>query len=269
MTAVAADRSAHRPLVAYAMLFFAVGQLVSPIFTAQLGGSFTTSNRSGEPPLTPAGWTFSIWFVIELVSVAFAVFAVRRRTRTDTDLIDRLALPLLVVFAGFSGWLLAAELEPVWTTLVIIVVMFVALVAALRTTMAERRRIASWPAAGRVLLWWTIGLYTGWISIAVWLNLTTAFAGSGAPITGTLGIGAQIATLAGALGTAVLILVKTGGLLSYAAAVSWGLIGAIAGTVDADQPALTLAASIGLVIVVLTTMVARRRNDSGFAERLA
>lgn len=245
-------------VLAYAMLFFAVGQLISPVFNALFGGSFTTADRTGEPPLTPAGYTFSIWFVIEVVSVAYAVFAVRRRARADSDLIDRLAGPLLVVFAGFSLWLVAAELEPVWSTLVVIVIMFVALLLAVRIALAERSRVSGWSRVGRTLLWGTLGLYTGWISVATWLNLTTAFAGSGAPVTGTVGILAQVATLAGALGTAVIILRWTSGLLPYALAVGWGLVGAIVGTLGAGEPALTTAAAIGLVIVAVATAVFRR-----------
>lgn len=255
--------------VTVAMLFFAVGQLISPVFNAFLGGSFTTANRGGEPPLTPAGYTFSIWLLIEVVSVGYAIFAVRHRRTADADLIDRLAAPLLVVFAGFSVWLVAAEVEPVWSTLIVIVIMFVALARALRIALAQRTRIAAWPRLGTALLWWTLGLYAGWISVAMWLNLTTAFAGAGAPISGTLGIGGQIAALAGALGTAVIVLAWTGGLLSYAAAVCWGLIGAVIGTVDAGQPTLTIAAAVGLVIVVAATAVFRRRSAIAFAERLA
>lgn len=269
MTVTSAERTTGRAVIPYAMLFFAVGQFISPIFNALLGGEFTSANRSGEPPLTPAGYTFSIWGLIELVSLGLAIFLVLRRKRTDADLVERLATPLLVVFIGFSAWILAAELEPVWSTLVIIVVMFAALVWALRIALTARSRIAGWPTLGRGLLWWTLGLYTGWLSVAMWLNLTTAFAGSGAPITGTLGIGAQVATLAGALGTVLVILTWTGGLLSYAAAVCWGLVGAIVGTADAGQPVLTVAVVIGLVIVVAATAVTRRRSRSSLSERLA
>lgn len=256
----AAQRTSGGAAIAYAMLFFAVGQLISPVFNAVLGGSFTTANRNGEPPLTPAGYTFSIWFVIELLSVAYAIFAVRRRSRADADLIDRLALPLLVVFAGFSIWLVAAEVEPVWSTLIVIVIMFVALLRALQIALAERHRIATWPRVGSVLLWWTLGLYAGWISVAMGLNLTTAFAGSGAPVTGALGLAAQVATLAGALGTALVILRWTGGLLPYAVAVCWGLIGAIVGTLGAGQPVLVIAAVIGLIMVAVATAVFRRQT---------
>ena len=268
MTTATQERTGTKAVIA-AMLFFAIGQFISPIFSALLGGAFTTPNRSGEPPLTPAGYTFSIWGLIEVVSVALAIFLVLRRKRSDADLIDRLAVPLLVVFAGFSVWIVAAEVEPVWSTLVVIVIMFVALVRALRIALAERSRIATWPRLGRALLWWTLGLYTGWLSVAMWLNLTTAFAGSGAPITGAVGIVAQIAALAGALGTVLVILTWTGGLLPYAAAVCWGLVGAIVGTVGAGQPALTVAVVIGLVIVLAATVITRRRSQSSFAERLA
>ncbi len=180
MTTATQERTGTQPLI-LAMLFFAFGQFVSPVFSALFGGSFTTSDRAGEPPLTPAGWTFSIWGLIEVVSVGLAIFLALRRKRTDADLIDRLAKPLLVVFIGFSAWILAAELEPVWSTLVIIVIMLAALLQTMRIVLAERSRIASWPWLGRALLWWTVGLYTGWLSVATWLNLTTAFAGSGAP----------------------------------------------------------------------------------------
>lgn len=265
----AEQHTSRATAVTYAMLFFAVGQLVSPVFNAVFGGSFTTANRNGEPPLTPAGYTFSIWLVIEVLSVAYAIFAVRRRSHADADLIDRLALPLLVVFAGFSIWLLAAELEPVWSTLVVIVIMFVALIRALGIALAERDRIAAWPRVGSVLLWWTLGLYAGWISVAMWLNLTTAFAGSGAPIAGPLGLAAQVATLAGALGTAVIILRWTSGLLPYAVAVGWGLIGAIVGTASAGQPVLTIAAGLGLLLVVAATWLFGRQRWASARGRAA
>jgi hypothetical protein len=252
-----------------AMLVLAVGQLISPVFSALLGGSFTTANRDGEPPLTPAGYTFSIWGLIELVSLGWAIFAVRWRREGNAVLIDRLAVPLLVVFAGFSVWLVAAEVEPVWSTLVVIVVMFVALLAAMRVALAERAVIASWPRLGRALLWWTLGLYTGWISVAVWLNLTTAFAGSGAPITGTVGVVAQVATLAGALGTALLVLRWTDALLPYAAVVCWGLVGAVLGTAQASQPTLTAATVVGLVIVIAASIAIRLRSRVDFSERMA
>jgi hypothetical protein len=88
-----------------------------------------------------------------------------------------------------------------------------------------------------VRLWGTLGLYTGWSSVAVWLNLTTALIGSGAaPITTLAAILCQAAILAGAVGTAVAITWFTRGLLSYVSAVAWALSGVIVSTVQEGCP---------------------------------
>lgn len=245
------------------LLIFAVGQLISPVFTQVFGGSFTTSDRTGEPPITPAGYTFSIWGLIELLSLAYAIWALWWRKRSDPGLVDRLAVPLAVVFAGFSVWLVAAELEPNWATLAVFVVMIIGLLRAMSIALAERDVIAAWPRLGRALLWGTLGFYTGWSSIAIWLNLTTGLAGSGVPLTGPAAFVGQLAILAGATATAAAILRWTSGLLPYAAAVIWALVGATVGAAAAGEPGLAIAAVVGLGVVVVVTIgeqVLRRRG---------
>ena len=181
MTTTATSRPLRGSVASSSVLLvvFAVGQLISPIFSGLFGGAFTTADRAGEPPITPAGYTFAIWGVIELLSLGYAIWALWWRKRSDPTLLDRLAVPLAVVFAGFSAWLVAAELEPNWATLAVFVVMILGLLRALSVALTERNAIAAWPRLGRWLLWGTLGLYTGWSSIAIWLNLTTGLAGSG------------------------------------------------------------------------------------------
>jgi hypothetical protein len=58
----------------------------------------------------------------------------------------------------------------------------------------------------------TLGLYTGWTSIAIWLNLATRMAGSGAPLTGTACTLGQLAILLGATATAAVLVCYTDGL---------------------------------------------------------
>jgi hypothetical protein len=192
-------RSKTEASVASVMLVvLAVGQVVSGALSGLFGGAFTTADRPGEPPIVPAGYTFSIWGLIEAFSVAFAIwafFARRTNSGADRELIDRLTRPMLVVFAGFSVWLAAAELEPTWSTLAVFVIMFLALLRALSELRRGQARLADWSRLGRVLTYGTAGVYAGWSSIAIWLNVTTALAGSGAPITGAAGILGQFAIL--------------------------------------------------------------------------
>ncbi|WP_092627086.1 hypothetical protein [Actinopolyspora mzabensis] len=82
------------------------------------------------------------------LSVAWTVWALPTAV-PDLALRDRLAAPLAVVFAGFSVWLVAAELEPSWSTLVVFVNMVAALLRALGIALEHQAVIAGWPWLGR------------------------------------------------------------------------------------------------------------------------
>ena len=236
----------------------AIGQVVSSVLVSAFGGAFTTADRAGEPLIVPPGGTFTVWSVIIALSVGYAIWADSER-RPDAELRARLTLPLLVTCVGFSVWLVAAELEPNWTTLVIFLIMLGGLLRALAYACEYRAAIRSWSLLGRVLLWGTLGLYTGWSSVAVWLNFTTALVGSGAPITTPAAVLGQAAILIGAVGTAVGIIWYTQGLLSYVVTVAWALTGVIVSTVQEGYLLLTAAAGLGLAIVLATAALVRRR----------
>ncbi|MCG8927788.1 hypothetical protein [Lentzea sp. CC55] len=134
------------------LVVLAVGQVVSPVLVTALGGGeFTTSDRAGEPAIVPAGYAFSIWGLVEALCLAYAVWALVTRT-PGQEVRDRLARPLSVVFAGFMLWLVAAEVEPVWSTVAVFAVMVVALLEALSTAVRHATDIARWHRAPRVLL---------------------------------------------------------------------------------------------------------------------
>jgi hypothetical protein len=165
------------------------------------------------------------------------------------------------VFAGFTLWLLAVTfVDPDRLTLVIFLGMFAGLLVALRTAPAERTTTAGWSPLGRGLLWGGLGAYTGWTSVAVWANLTTALAGSGAPVTGTAALLGRLAVLAGATATTGAIVVWAGGLLPYAATVVWAFVGITVGAATAGEPVLAGAAVVGLVVVAGLTAVLRLRG---------
>jgi hypothetical protein len=239
------------------LLALAVLQVAVPFLPAVQNNSFMQPDRPGEPAIVPAGYTFAVWGVIEALSVGWALWSVLR----PTPLTERIAGPLSVVFAGFTLWLLAVTfVDPNWLTLVIFLGMFAGLLVALRTALAERDAIAGWSPLGRGLLWGVLGAYTGWTSVAVWANLTTALAGSGAPVTGTAALLGQLAVLAGATATAGAIVVWSRGLLPYAATVVWAFVGIAIGASGAGEPVLVGAAVVGLVVVAVLTAGLRLRG---------
>ncbi len=241
------------------LVIAAAGQVASSVLATSYGGAFTTADRAGEPLIVPIGPTFSIWSAIIAVSIAYAIWADSDR-RPDADLRAQLTRPLLVTCVGFSVWLAAAELEPTWATVVVFLVMLGGLLRALGYAVANRAAIARWSLLGRVLLWGTLGLYTAWSSVAVWVNLTTALVGSGAPIDTPTAVVGQAAILAGATGTAALITWWTRGLLPYVATVAWALGGVVISTAQEGYPALVATAAAGLGIVVVVAVLARRRD---------
>ncbi|HEX3198894.1 MAG TPA: hypothetical protein VHR39_15205, partial [Propionibacteriaceae bacterium] len=141
----------------------------------------------------------------------------------------------------------------------VFLIMLAGLLRALRNAQEERAAIRAWSPLAQVLLWGTLGLYTGWSSVAVWLNLTTALVGSGLPITTPAAIVGQAAILAGAVGTAVAITWFTQGLLPYVATIAWALGGVIVSTVQEGYPVLAATAGLGLAIVLATAVLARRQ----------
>lgn len=263
MSTVTQDSTTARrtPAASHALVALAVAQVVSGGLVSVFADSpIMQADRPGEPAITPQGYAFAIWGLIEVVSLGLALWLVRFRRHAGGDgvrVADALTRALLVVFAGFNVWLVASVVEPVWATLAVFLVMGVALVAGLRVAVAARGEIATWSPLGRGLVWSTLGLYAGWSTVAIWLNLTTALAFSGAPVSGTAGVVGQLAVLAGATATAVLVLRRTGGLLPYAAAVVWALVGAVLGASGAGEPVLAVAAGVGLLVVVATTAVLR------------
>ncbi|WP_329792846.1 hypothetical protein V1227_13350 [Lentzea sp. DG1S-22] len=213
------------------LVVLAVGQVVSPVLVTALGGGeFTTSDRAGEPAIVPAGYAFSIWGLVEALCLAYAVWALVTRT-PGQQVRDRLARPLSVVFAGFTLWLVAAEVEPVWSTVAVFVVMVTALLKALSTALRHAADIARWHRAPRVLLWSMLGVYTGWSSVAIWVNLTTALAESGAPVDGPVGV-------------------------------AWALVAVVVAAAQAGQPVPAVIAAVASVCVGAATALFRLRRPA-------
>jgi hypothetical protein len=242
---------------AWLLLALSVLQVAMPFVPAVRDNSFTQADRVGEPAIVPAGYTFAVWGVIEALSLGWALWSVLR----PGPLTGRLAGPLAVVFAGFTLWLLAVTfVDPTWLTLVIFLGMLAGLLVALRTALAGRAATAGWNPLGRGLLWGVLGAYTGWSSVAVWANLTTALTGSGAPLSGTAALLGQLAVLAGATATTAAIVAWTRGLLPYTATVVWAFAGIAVGATGAGEPVLAGAAVVGLVVVAGLTAVLRLRG---------
>ncbi|QIG39349.1 hypothetical protein G5T42_07490 [Microbacterium sp. 4R-513] len=248
------------------MVFFAMGQLVSNVaFTLWSPNQLQSGVEFS--PLIPPGAMFSIWGLIITASILWSVLQLRPAVR-ESPLRDRLVLPLSVVYAGFGVWLAAASLgQESPLTLVVFVVIVGAHVIAWRRISAHREEIAGWRRLDRMVLHLSEGLYAGWTSMALYLNVATVVQATGAPIEGAWGTTWQLLVVAAAAGTAVLFVVITRGSIWYTATACYALVGATISSTLGGFTALAVALVIGIVAIIGSTIavraVDRRRTRRG------
>jgi hypothetical protein len=134
-----------------------------------------------RPPETPSGYAFSIWFVIFALSVAYGLYYASKGQQNGWA--QRLSWPAAILFAFSSAWMFSAQIiGDGWHLVFLIVIMWAASVRGLMTLRLSADD--SSPRFCRFVLQPLFGLFTGWLTAAMFLNITTTFSKS----VGTLGL---------------------------------------------------------------------------------
>ncbi|MGH1564293.1 hypothetical protein [Mumia sp. DW29H23] len=243
-TTAAAPTKPSAPL-AWAVLGAALLQVVVPAFQA-LGDLGAPPSSQGEDLLiTPAGYTFSIWSLVYLLTIVYGVVVVVKRT-TGTAAPDRLLRDLLLLYAGAALWIVVSALEWSWATALVLVAMVVVAVDAARAV----ARSAADPAAPgwlRPLALVTTGVYAGWVTAAGVLNVCTALVDAGWLDGDEVGWQVGVLLLTAVIASA--ISVYLGGSWAYAATLVWALVGVVV-AVRETSGTLVAAAVVAAVVVV-------------------
>lgn len=106
----------------------------------------------------------------------------------------------------------------------------------------------------------TLGIYAGWSTAAVFVNIATLVSGAGVRTDDVPGTAWQAAFLVLAGVAALVILRRLGAPLPYAATVVWAFVGVIVSAVMAGLPGLAVVALAGMAGVVAETLIVRRRG---------
>ncbi|MFS0899119.1 hypothetical protein AB3M98_17140 [Mycolicibacterium litorale] len=231
----------------------AASQLIASPVSRAVNGEFLKSGATNQALITPAGYAFSVWGLITLLSAVTAVAVVRHGLGSswETDaLIDA-----SVVFVGFSVWLVVAAQDWLWASVVVFVVMAVAL-AHIMWLLVRHRAEMTCPRWVAVLATVSFGLYLGWSSIAVFANVTAALIGAG---WSAFAVGWQFVVLVAASLAAVVATVVLRGTPGYAAGVLWALVAIAIGASQRDSAALSVTAVVAAVAVAAVTVVQQLR----------
>lgn len=232
-------------------------------------GSFFGSGAAGGTPIAeaaggalsadatliaPAGPAFSIWTLIYLGLLAYAVWqffpSVRASSRHRV-----LGYPIAASMLLNAAWILSVQAGLLWLSVMIIAVLLAVLCIAYSICIRRPPRAL----ADALITDGTIGLYLGWVAIATAANLTAALVASGFDGAGIAPeVWSVLVVELAAIAIAVLGVVSRGGLAPMLSA-SWGLAWVAVGRLGGEPHSVAtgVAAIIGIALIVVATLTAR------------
>ena len=121
---------------------------------------------------TPSGYAFSIWGIIYLALIAFAVFQLQRAfsKEKESDFILQAGPWMSVANVANILWLYAWLYEYTGLSLVLMLIILVSLLILVIRLNMER-----WDAPFPIIafVWWPVCIYSGWIAVATIANVSS------------------------------------------------------------------------------------------------
>ena len=226
------------------------------------GGTPTSEAADGAlsasaTPVAPGTTAFSIWSVIYLGLIAYAVWQALPAQRESVRQRSMGWLAALSMLLN-AGWLLVVQAGSVWASVVVMAALLTTLVMILE----RMRATTSSSLVETVLVDGTFGLYLGWVTVAAIANVTAALK-TAEP--GDLGLGAtgwSVVLLVVAALIAVGFAVHTGGRLTINLAMAWGLAWIAAARWEGPLEDSTVApvAAAAAAVALLSAVVVRLRQ---------
>ncbi len=222
------------------------------VVSALAGRDIGTVARQYDTPLLAAGWAFSIWGVIYLGFLAYAVFALLP-TQRGREIHRRCGWWLAATAVANPLWVLAFAGDHPLTAQILLV----ALAVALGVVFGRLSRDPARSGLERLAFRLPVSIYTGWTAVAVVLGTLATGVWAGIPGDGVLAQVAAIVVLAALIVVVLSVVSSATGTAGFAGAVVWALAGIAAN----DRPvAVSLVVVVALVTVLVTT--ARRITRS-------
>jgi len=229
-------------------LVLAVAMPGTTILTFYMGTSFeeATLRETGDPPIVPAGYAFIIWAFIYAGSIAYAVFQALPGQQ-ENELLGRIGFFTASAFLATSIWLLAAPFGFIWGTVACIVWILFSLGAAFYPLIPLEAPV---PAAERYLVVMLISVFTGWVTVATFANVSAALRASGWSNVGLTEEAWTILLLLAAAAIAALVTIASRGNVWYAGTIVWALVAIVIANLTREV-SLRIAGVAGALVVVI------------------
>lgn len=243
-------------------LVFSLSQFIAPFFHTLTGLGASVESRAAveaaNSPETPAGYAFIIWFVIFSLALAYGIHQNLPYQRQNA-LYRSLGGWTAILFLCSTAWMVLAQLVgDGWHLVVLIVAMLVCALKAFHISLGFLEPI---PVFTRRTLLPMLGLISGWLSIAVFLNFISVVKAAGLlpPQVSTIGVALVVLGLGGAF--SLVQIVRSKGNLWYGGTTLWALAAVfVQNSAVAPNPLLAGFASGAFLVTVMTLLKARRRR---------
>jgi len=247
----------------------AVSIAVSALANALPINDRTTGELSALYPnlFVPAGLTFSIWGVIYLLLILFALFQARTVASREKDpFVERIGGWFFLAGVANASWIFAWHYERVGLSVLIMAVLLLSLlVAYLRLGIG----VTPAPPGERFLIRLPISVYLGWVTVATIANVTAYLVAAG---WGGFGLTDQVwaVTMVAAALAITLVIIRQRGDIAFSLVVVWALIGILLRRLEVDAEPLypllfTLAIALVAILVALVFLRPERRGSAASA----
>lgn len=204
--------------------------------------------------LVAAGYAFSVWGLIFLLDLVYAIWQATGDRRQD-PLLTRIAPVAAVGFALTAIWMPLFSAGMFWTCVIVIFAALAALAwCALQLSVDAGR--------GRLLAWIALSLHAGWLSLAAFLNLAQTLVAHEV-LSSSRMLGWSLALWAAAAALLLVLNARMRGNPVYTAVALWGLFAVWIKQTDWPLAGSTTSAWVALAIgaaLLLQTAVLRLRQ---------
>lgn len=235
------------PLVNIAALALCLAVNAAAVMLPLFGRDTGAISDGFDVRFKPAGYVFSIWGVIYLLLIAYAVYQALPAQRANRRLaaIDR---PFALSCAANALWLVLWHALLFPATIVMMAVLLGSLITIYRRLDARRADVG---AAERWCVDTTFSVYLGWISVATLANATIVAADAGWDGGRVGAAGWAIVLLAAGAGLAALLL-NTRRDVAFAGVIVWAFVG-----IAVTGGGSTVAKAAELAVVYVAFMAVR------------
>lgn len=223
----------------------------TPIQNAAGGALSSTAT-----PVAPDGPAFSIWSVIYLGLMAYAVWQFLPK-QSSAERHRRLGYWIAASLLLNAAWILSVQFDLLPLSLPVIAALLVVLGWSFALTLRYRpaSRLDALVTDG------TVGLYLGWVSIATAANAAAVLTAAGFTGWGVSPDGWAVIVIAVAAAVGVLVAIIGKGRIAPALSLSWGLAWVAVGrlTGELHSTPAGIAAIVAVVLVLGATLTLRVR----------